>query len=513
MSNWLKYLLVLLTPKWMGKTINEDVTRVAKNISNSGKPSCSAVVVLGMHRSGTSALSRLLIQLGADGPANLLPRTGDNPHGYFEPRDLSVIHDEILASAGTNWYDYCPFPEGWLTSPKVGEFQSRVKTLLDTEFGTSGFFLVKDPRICRLVPFWRQVLEDVKAKPLFVHTHRNPIEVAQSLHKRDGFDLEYGYLLWLRHILDAEAGSRNHLRSFTSYDRLIMGWSTEIEKIASDLDISWPKYSGSQLSELGSMIQPDLKHNVSDGLIESKVFSSWFRDTFDVFNRWAKSGEDPTDHAMLDQIRQEFDKSSVAFAGTTDARAPMQAKQRQAAIKKLTSERDASLARLDQQQAAIEGLTSDCTSLTGQLNTGDSMLRQRNAELDDTLQKLHAMSEALTEEKDRNVALKEDISSALEQITKLQKVTLRQDKEMVLTQKAIVEYQIQLDAAQILTRQRQADVEKITTERDAANAQAIKITTERDAANARAIKTAQLFMDSNSWRITAPLRWIAMRFR
>ena len=190
-----------------------------------------AIIVLGMHRSGTSALSGLLMRLGGDGPATLLGKTEDNLLGHFESKPLYQLQDELLESAGTSWDDYHPFPESWLMSSKANEFQDRLKNLIETEFVNSGFFVVKDPRICRLVPIWLEVLAEMEIQPLFVHTHRDPTEVAQSLRKRNGFDLEYGHLLWLRHILDAEASTRDQKRSFTSYDRLLRGWPAEIENV------------------------------------------------------------------------------------------------------------------------------------------------------------------------------------------------------------------------------------------------------------------------------------------
>ena len=77
-----------------------------------------AILVLGMHRSGTSAVTRVLSMLGAALPRRLMPAAVANPVGHFEPMDIVNLHDEILRSAGTKWSDWSRFPGSWYDSPK-----------------------------------------------------------------------------------------------------------------------------------------------------------------------------------------------------------------------------------------------------------------------------------------------------------------------------------------------------------------------------------------------------------
>lgn len=242
-----------------------------------------------MQRSGTSALSGLIRRLGADGPATPLGANAHNSKGHFESRSLYPLQDELLANAGSRWDDYRPFPQTWMASPKAEVFRGRLVEAVESEFGDSGFFVVKDPRNCRLVALRRNVLADLGVQPLFVHIHRNPLEVARSLRKRDNLDPEYGALVWLRHVLDAEAGSRGQTRSFTSYDLLLEDGPAEMEKIAADLKISWPMFTPSHAAELDSMLAPELKHNNDRNLLNSRLCARWIGETFSIFERWSRS--------------------------------------------------------------------------------------------------------------------------------------------------------------------------------------------------------------------------------
>ncbi len=138
------------------------------------------ILVIGMHRSGTSAVTRVLNLLGVELGGSLLPRAADNVLGFWEHQEVVSIHERLFSALGRNWFDLSELPLGWLSTPAASEAKQQLKELFTREFGGAVVWAVKDPRICRLLPLWRCALEElgVKAHALFMVRHPN--EVAQS---------------------------------------------------------------------------------------------------------------------------------------------------------------------------------------------------------------------------------------------------------------------------------------------------------------------------------------------
>jgi len=274
------------------------------------------LLMLGMHRSGTSALSRVLALLGADLPDKLFEADESNQAGYWEPVSINTLDNELLASAGSAWNDWLAFDPGWYASPKAGEFKARALAALTAEYGTSSFFVLKDPRICRLAPFWFDVLETAGIRPLVLLPLRNPLEVAASLEKRDGTPPELGHLLWLRHALEAEAASRGRPRLHCSYDELMTDWPRLAARTSEALNFSWPRAPERAAPEIDAFLAEGLRHHreAPQRVAENPALSAWLRETHAILARWAAEGENPADFPALDRIRAAFDDAAPAFA-------------------------------------------------------------------------------------------------------------------------------------------------------------------------------------------------------
>lgn len=152
------------------------------------------IVVLGMHRSGTSAVTRALGILGAalGSEAN----TGE----YWENTPMRRVNEDILASFGGAWE--CPpiLDDAWVDAPDVQAMLPRGREVVAEEYGDAEVMAWKDPRTCITLPFWRQVFA---VEPVLVCIHRHPFEVARSLLTRDGFGRGHSFALWERYNADA----------------------------------------------------------------------------------------------------------------------------------------------------------------------------------------------------------------------------------------------------------------------------------------------------------------------
>lgn len=275
-----------------------------------------ALIVLGMHRSGTSALGGVLARLGAALPKTLMPPTPDNPRGYMESVRFMKFHDEILASSGSSWNDWGKFNPDWFESDVADEFHEQLPRLLEEEFGNSRLFVLKDPRICRFFPFWVRACQDLDIAVKVVIPVRNPLEVAQSLHTRDQFGPSRGLLIWLRHVLDAEHASREVDRCLLRYSDLLGDWRAEVSRLSSQLRLRWPRRSSKVEVEIDSFLESELRRQASnsDRLEHGGELMSWVKTAYGALNMMI---DDPTRNGeaqeILDGIRAKFDRTAEAY--------------------------------------------------------------------------------------------------------------------------------------------------------------------------------------------------------
>src|SRR5262245_51351041 len=122
------------------------------------------VCVLGMHRSGTSLLARLLNLLGVElGENHLLNNepVSANPKGHWEHRELSAINDALLDHYGGTWDKPPQFPSGWQNDPALYDLRLRAHTLVNDQFRDYTLWGWKDPRTCLTLPFWQELLSEL----------------------------------------------------------------------------------------------------------------------------------------------------------------------------------------------------------------------------------------------------------------------------------------------------------------------------------------------------------------
>ncbi len=199
-----------------------------------------AVVVLGMHRSGTSAVAGCLNRLGVDFGPRLMPATEDNPRGYYEHIDIVNLHDRLLLALGGSWDETRPLPSGWLLNDALtGSYRAELLALLQRDLPTAPLWGIKDPRLCRLLPWWEPIWAATGTQPLYVIVRRRPSEVAASLARREGFSNGKSHLLWLLHVVEAERWSRAGQRVFIDFQNFLTDWQAALEPVRVALGQPW----------------------------------------------------------------------------------------------------------------------------------------------------------------------------------------------------------------------------------------------------------------------------------
>jgi O-antigen biosynthesis protein len=196
-------------------------------------PGPRVVCTLGMHRSGTSLVSRMLnllgVALGPDGP---ISRTGaDNPKGYWEHQSIVDINDAILARFGGRWDQPPAFPAAWPRDARLDDLRREAQRLLARDFAAEPLWGWKDPRTCVTLPFW----QDVVGPMHYVICVRNPRAVMASLTHRNGIGAEAAEGLWLTHVQASLEHTSGQPRLFVGYEDLLEDWAPELRRLAAFL--------------------------------------------------------------------------------------------------------------------------------------------------------------------------------------------------------------------------------------------------------------------------------------
>ncbi len=353
----------------------------------------TAVMIVAMHRSGTSALSRALNLLGCDMPPRLIGADQWNSAGYWESKPIKDLNEEMLVSGGGEWSEWQEFNPGWFRSSAVQRFRDRAIELVGSEFGDSPLFVFKDPRLSILMPFWRSVLEELGIEPVAIHPLRNPVEVARSLERRNNFLISKGVLLWLRYTLDGERGTRGLRRLFTSYDELLEDPVGLIQRTQDSLDVYWPRNSAKARREITQFLSNDMRHH-RDGarVLRSLSYATdWVVKTYETLNGFVTDGEDEAGRAVLDAVREEFIAAGHAFGAIARDNEERHARiaqlqqerekagARQSELESATAAAQAELEALRSGQAALEASLSDAQGRLATLETGKATLDQQLA--------------------------------------------------------------------------------------------------------------------------------------
>jgi hypothetical protein len=230
------------------------------------------IFVLGMHRSGTSALSGMLCKAGFDAPSDLMPPNDVNPRGYWESSGLFALNETLLQELGSRWDQTAPLPEGWQHGEAAIRWRSRVLQHLCQVYAGSTAPLIKDPRFCLLLTGMDAWLESGSLQVEMLLTLRDPLEAARSLEQAQNLPSPEGLRLWLQHVLAAERSSRGWPRLLLDFHDLIHQPKASLNRCLALLEREQNETALAQ--EASSFVHQDLHRQRREELEEELLCST-----------------------------------------------------------------------------------------------------------------------------------------------------------------------------------------------------------------------------------------------
>lgn len=217
----------------------------------------TVICIAGMHRSGTSMVTRLLNLCGMNlGPENeMMPASPANPEGYWEHIWFNYYNNHILARFNGSWDIVPSFPPGWHNEKELDWAKAEVRNRI-ASFDSSPIWGWKDPRNSITLPFWRELFPAMGT----VVCLRNPLDVAKSLNKRGSTSVLFGLLLWWQYNSRLLLDTTPEQRVVTHFDTYFQKGDAELRRLTSQLGM---RPSDPAIAEACMTSKESLRHSAT----------------------------------------------------------------------------------------------------------------------------------------------------------------------------------------------------------------------------------------------------------
>ena len=282
----------------------------------------TAVLVVGMHRSGTSALAGVLGKLGIPLGSRLLEAGDDNPKGYWEHRDVVVVHERLLQAIGSRWDDVRALPSDWRSGEAATHAAASLRDIITRDFSGQPVWAVKDPRLCRFLPLWLNVLGEVGIRPVVLFIVREPAEVSASIEARNHWVPPLGEILWLRNVADAIVASVDVPREVILFDNLLAQPEEVTRGALSRLGVAIPASPPDLARDtVASFVDKSIRHHRHDA--KAAPSSGFARIAHDLFGALAAVAHGATGWPDLEKNVEQFEAEWLRCGPGIDAVADM----------------------------------------------------------------------------------------------------------------------------------------------------------------------------------------------
>jgi GT2 family glycosyltransferase len=444
----------------------------------------NCLFVLGMHRSGTSAFTGVLNLLGVNLGTKMLETQSDNPKGFFENKYVVLANDCILESFNSSWDDPLPLPDNWPTRFEGSQLLDDVRTFLSTDIPENKLSAIKDPRLCRLLPFWLPLLDAGNITPRVALVIRSPLEIADSLAHRNGFSVDKSLVLWMQYMLEAEQNTRHLPRCLVTFESVLGDPRATIERVFETVGLEQPDFAGVEQEKLDQFIDQNMRHHeLSDVDLDArchKTIADYYRLLCEVSQRDAT----PEDYEAFDALGKQFLANQKLFYNRDVALSLERAKEEsapdwyQAKLNRikaqldadktfreyryiantehlyhdrivLQNQSDALRSEIDTLQREIAGLQNQIAELQNRINTPHitiSTLRNelaaKQSEIDSLSNTISSLQTELTSRAAEITGLQDGIANRAQEVTELQNAIAALQRERTTLQNVVAAHNI-----------------------------------------------------------------------
>jgi hypothetical protein len=265
------------------------------------------IVVLGMHRSGTSALLGVVHRLG-------VPIGSTTLADVYEHPEAVDFNERLLFHFGRGWDCLGSLPHSWWMDPGVEAYKQELNSIICREFGKYPLWGIKDPRMCITLPVWLAAFASLSIQPVFIVAIRNPLEIAKSHARRDEFSQQKSILLWMNYMLAAEYHSRGRQRLFINYSELMADPEAVTARIVQHFRLGFLRPWGQAADDIRQFLKPELKHHNLYDVDALSRFPDEFKAVENLLERACHPGQACDQYAAdFDELRNRFNRWQDVF--------------------------------------------------------------------------------------------------------------------------------------------------------------------------------------------------------
>jgi len=444
------------------------------------------IVVLGMHRSGTSAITKSLELLGVGLGSNLHPPGFDNPKGFWEDRACIDINNQLLELLGSS-YDRLNL--AWDTIPanaKVDNLRMlAIQHITRKLIESNGIWGFKDPRTCRLLGFWKEVFLAIECDVGFVIAVRNPASVAASLMARNNIPAEKSYFLWLQHVLPPLNFVKTASHVVVDYDDFLNDPYLQVSRISTKLGLVLPDRKSLITRDFeNNFLNSELRHTTftESALLLDRRAPELVSVAYNLLTRLAKDQEligDSRTQIELVEVNARLQDYAPAF----DYINALEDSSQRLLI--AASERDDQVANLNHALAMRDTRISNLNQIVTGLN-----------------EQVTNLNEALVDRNDQVSALKQAALSQVSQVHNLNEAVAERDGQMNSLGQIVTELNEQVATLNQAVVDRNDQVSALKQAETTHISQIHKL----NETASELKQTLSLIKNSYSWRLSKPLR-------